>query len=96
MIDAESRYYNNGRSIHTASDGTAVPYLKRRLLPQGESLDIMTIVTVSGGQRPDLLAARQLGDPLQFWRIADANNAMRPNELTDVPLRQLRIPRPGQ
>jgi nucleoid-associated protein YgaU len=96
MIDAASRYYQNGRLIYVAPDGTPVPILKRRLLPQGDSLDVMVTVTVTGGQRPDLLAARLLGDPVQFWRIADANNAMNPSELTDVPGRQLNIPRPGQ
>jgi hypothetical protein len=56
----------------------------------------MAVVTVTGGMRPDLLSARLQGDPLQFWRIADANGVMNPSELTDVPGRQLRIPRPGQ
>jgi hypothetical protein len=96
MIDSASRYYRNGRAIHLAPDGTQIPFLKRRLLPQGDSLDTMAIVTVTGGQRPDLLSAKLQGDPLQFWRIADANNAMNPFELTAVPGRQLRIPRPGQ
>jgi nucleoid-associated protein YgaU len=96
MIDPSSRYYRSGRAIYVASDGTRIPYLQRRLLPQGDSLDAVAVVTVTAGQRPDLLSARLQGDPLQFWRIADANNAMSPFELTAVPGRQLRIPRPGQ
>jgi hypothetical protein len=96
MIDPASRYYRSGRTFYVASDGTRVPYLKRRLLPQGDSYEVMAVVTVTGGQRPDLLSAKLQGDPLQFWRIADANNAMNPLELTQVPGRQLRIPRPGQ
>ena len=35
------------------------------------------------GDRLDNIAARYLGDPEQFWRICDANGAMRPDELTD-------------
>ena len=95
MIDPNSRYYRSARAIHVADDGTSVPYLTRRMLPRGESLDIMTVATVAPGQRLDLIAARVQGDPLQFWRIADANNAMNPFDLTAKPGRQLRVPKPA-
>jgi hypothetical protein len=36
------------------------------------------------GDRLDNLAARYLGDPEQFWRLCDANGAMRPDELVEV------------
>jgi len=32
----------------------------------------------------DNLAAKYLGDPEQFWRLCDANGAMRPDELVEV------------
>jgi hypothetical protein len=35
-----------------------------------------------------------MGDPLQFWRVADANNAMQPEELTAEIGRKLRITQP--
>ena len=82
-------------ATYGAPDGDAIPYLKRRLLPRGNSLDVMTVVQVALGQRLDLLAARLQGDPTQFWRIADANNAMNPFDLMRPP-RPLRVPRPGQ
>jgi len=44
------------------------------------------------GDRLDLLAARYFGDPLQYWRIADANPAPSPDELLE-PGRVLIIPR---
>jgi nucleoid-associated protein YgaU len=47
---------------------------------------------VVAGDRLDLLAARYFGDPLQFWRIADANPASSPDELLE-PGRVLVIPR---
>ncbi len=47
---------------------------------------------VVAGDRLDLLAARYFGDPLQFWRIADANPARSPDELIE-PGRVLVIPR---
>jgi hypothetical protein len=35
------------------------------------------------GQRPDHLAAQYLGYNAGFWRIADANNAMLPETLSE-------------
>jgi hypothetical protein len=46
------------------------------------------------GDRLDNIAALYLGDPEQFWRICDANAAMRPNELTETIGRRLRITLP--
>ena len=48
----------------------------------------------SQGDRLDNLAARYLGDPEQFWRLCDANGAMRPDELTQTSARRLRITLP--
>jgi nucleoid-associated protein YgaU len=45
---------------------------------------------VKQSDRLDLIAARTLGDPLLFWRIADANDAMNPFDL--LTRRALRIP----
>ncbi len=33
------------------------------------------------GDRLDTIAARTLGDPLLFWRLADASGAMNPDDL---------------
>jgi nucleoid-associated protein YgaU len=41
--------------------------------------------------RLDLIAARTLGDPLLFWRIADANLALDPFDLVE-PGRALTVP----
>jgi nucleoid-associated protein YgaU len=51
---------------------------------------------VSEGDRIDNLSARYLGDPLAYWRIADANRALQPETLTDEPGHVIRIamPRP--
>jgi nucleoid-associated protein YgaU len=49
---------------------------------------------VTEGERLDQITARYLGDPEQFWRVADANNAMRPDDLTAEVGRTLRIPLP--
>jgi hypothetical protein len=43
------------------------------------------------GDRLDNLAARYVGDPEQFWRICDANDIMRPEELTEEVGRTFKI-----
>ena len=47
--------------------------------------------TVAASDRLDLLAHRYLGDPFQFWRIADANPALTPEDVLD-PGAQIAIP----
>ena len=49
---------------------------------------------VTQGERLDNIAAQYLGDPEAYWRLCDANNAMRPEELTETIGRQLRITLP--
>jgi hypothetical protein len=49
---------------------------------------------VVAGDRLDNLAARHLGDPQQYWRICDANRAVRPDELIETLGRALRITLP--
>jgi nucleoid-associated protein YgaU len=48
---------------------------------------------VAEGERLDQIAAQRLGDPEQWWRIADANDALVPAELEE-PGTTLRITRP--
>ena len=55
------------------------------------SLPLLVEITVNQGDRLDLITANTLGDPEQFWRICDANDAMHPGELTAVPGRRLRV-----
>jgi hypothetical protein len=46
---------------------------------------------VQQGDRLDAISARHTGDAEQWWRIADANGAVRPDELVEAPGRALRI-----
>ena len=75
-------------------EGSTVTYKRRRFLPQGGSLQILGQVTVAQGDRLDLLANRVLGDPEQFWRLCDANEAMKPDDLIAEPGALLRIALP--
>lgn len=94
MFDHTSRYYTLQTATYDFSDGRRVSYKRRRFLPQGESLPLLTELMVSSGDRLDLLAAKTLGDPLQFWRIADANNSLHPQQLISEPGSVLRVPVP--
>jgi len=94
MFDHTSRYYRLETATMTRPDGATVAYVRRRFLPQAEDLPLLAEVAVNQGERLDLFTARTLGDPLQFWRVCDANNAMNPLELIDRPGRLLRVPFP--
>ncbi|WP_369387696.1 hypothetical protein AB5J72_08825 [Streptomyces sp. CG1] len=90
-----SRYYGLGTARFREADGQEVTYLRRRLLPDPEGMADLTTHTVSTGDRPDLLAARYLGNAEQWWQIADANSVLDPRELTGEPGRQIRITLPS-
>ena len=69
-------------------------YKRRRFLPRGEDMDLLVEVSVTEGDRLDLIAARSLGDAEHFWLICDANDALNPFSLTEEPGRKLRVPIP--
>lgn len=94
MISATSRYYGIEVTTGTLPDGREVPYLRRRFPPDPAALTQIGTYTVRPGDRVDVVAAATIGDPEQAWRLADANGAMRPAELTETPGRQLRVTQP--
>jgi nucleoid-associated protein YgaU len=95
VFEPTSRYAPIEETTITTSDGRTVAYKRRRFLPQGRSLPLLAKVTVTEGDRLDVITHRALGDPEHFWRIADANDGMNPSELTAPPGRVLRVPVPG-
>jgi hypothetical protein len=92
----DSRYYGSGVLYYTAPTGQTIAYLARRIVPQPGAPNYATIsnYTVRQGDRPDLIAAKYLGDPLMSWLICDANGAMRPHDLVATPGRVLAITTP--
>jgi hypothetical protein len=94
MFEPTSRYYPLPTAIHVTADGREIRYARRRFLPPGESHQTLVEVTVTEGERLDIIAARTLSNPEQFWRIADAENAMNPRQLVEEPGRTLRVPIP--
>lgn len=94
MFEPSSRYYSLETATCTLPDGRTVAYKRRRFLPRGEEMDLLVEVTVTEGDRLDLIAFRTLGEPEIFWRICDANDAMNPFDLEAEPNRRLRVPVP--
>ncbi len=89
-----SRYYGIGTATIQTAEGETVIYLQRRFVPPPERFALMGEHVVIEDERLDNIAAANLGDPEQFWRLCDANNALRPDELTAEIGRRLRITLP--
>ena len=95
MFEPSSRYNDIETAKMTVTDSRGEPrvvsYKRRRFVPSGATITTLAEHTVAQGDRLDNLAARYVGDPEQFWRICDANNVLRPEELTEEVGRALRI-----
>jgi hypothetical protein len=91
LFAPNSRYLGIATGTLTSSNGRSMTYIRRRFLPQSQQLAQVQQHTVTSGERLDVIAARYLGDPELFWRVADGNCAMRPSELTATVGRVLRI-----
>lgn len=94
QFPANSRYQSTPTAVLRRSDGTEVIYLRRRFVPSADRFSVLLEHGVVDGDRLDNLAALYLGDPELFWRLCDANNAMRPDELLAEAGRRLRITLP--
>jgi nucleoid-associated protein YgaU len=70
-------------------DGRTIVCKRMRLvpLPEGELTR-----RVKAGDRLDRIAHEIYGDAQQFWRLCDANRAMRPDQLVEAPGRVLSVP----
>jgi hypothetical protein len=99
MFDATSRYHGieTGELTVVEVDGNArvLGYVRRRFVPGAAANSTLVLHPVVQGERLDQLATRYFGDPTQFWRICDANDALRPEELIEEPGKLVDIPLPG-
>ena len=89
-----SRYRGIPLAVYTRPDGRTIGYLTRRFVPQPDAFVTISEHTVTEGERLDHIAARYFGDPELFWRIADANGALRPEQLIETLGRRIRITLP--
>ena len=94
MFPPTSRYFGIETAKFIDATGREIIYLRRRFLPDSGTMVVIAEHTVTEGDRLDNVTAQYLDDPEQFWRLADANDAMQPEELTSEVGRRLRIPIP--
>lgn len=78
---ANSRYAGVPTVTRTLADGRTVTFLRARIVPRPEALATMSEHTVGPHDRLDTLAATYYGDSELWWRIADANAAVDPDDL---------------
>ena len=89
-----SRYASIETTTVTLADGRKVPCLRRRFVPSPEHFALLQEHFVVEGDRLDVITARYIGDPEQFWRICDANPVLHPDELTATVGSAIRITLP--
>ena len=89
MFFKGSRYLGVADAQLTDAAGRTIRYKKVRFItPLTGRLGHIVAET----DRLDLIANRYYRDPLDFWRICDANLALFPPDLVSEPGRVLRIP----
>jgi hypothetical protein len=94
MFAMTSRYFSIPTAKIEKAASETIVYVRRRFVPPPERFALLQEHTVTQGERLDNITAHFLGDPEQFWRVCDANRAMRPEELTETVGRKLRITLP--
>jgi hypothetical protein len=98
MFEPTSRYagLETVELVVTGAGGEprTVTYVRRRFVPPAESGAGAVSHAVAQRERLDHLATRAFGDPTQFWRICDANGALRPTDLEE-PGRRIDLPLAG-
>lgn len=93
LFPPTSRYYGIETTIMETAEGKKTIYLRRRFVPSPERFELLQEHVVTQGERLDNITAKYLNDPEQFWRLCDANRAIRPKELEEIG-RRLRITLP--
>lgn len=87
MFDPKSRYANAETYVVTDANGREVTVVAP---PPPPEQTLLGIHLLKQGERPDLLAAKYLNDPAGYWRIAEQNDVMLPEALTEMP--EIEIP----
>ena len=86
-----SRYVDVPTTTWVDRGGREIRYVERRFIPPAETFATLGAHTVAQGDRPDLIAAKELGDPEAYWRLCDANGVMQPEDLTATIGARIRI-----
>lgn len=88
MFTPPSRYASVHPQIVPDARGRSVPVV---LPPAAPAQTLLGIHALRQGERLDHLAARYLSDPAGYWRIAEQNDVMLPEALTERA--EIEIPR---
>ena len=91
MFARGSRYETAADGAYVDPRGRRIAYKLLRAMPSPPAIQVHA---VGQGERLDVIAFNAYRDSEQFWRICDANGALRPEELTQTPGRRLLIPLP--
>ncbi len=89
-----SRYHGISQQRVTLADGREINCLGRRLIPDTGHYRAFAHHVCREGDRLDQVAAAGYGDPLLYWRIADASGSDDPDSLTRASGRRLLLPLP--
>jgi nucleoid-associated protein YgaU len=92
MFAPGSRYETVPEAVWTGPDGRQLPFKLLRVLPDAPRTTSPRGHRVTAADRLDLLAHEYLGDPEAYWRLGDANRALRPDDLLLPPGRRLVVP----
>lgn len=88
MFDTTSRYFTIATKTISVPDPDGgereISYVRRRIIPPSEGMTTLLEHPVAQGERLDVITARYLGDPTQFWRVCDANKVLQPEELEET------------
>jgi nucleoid-associated protein YgaU len=91
VITQRSRYRRKD-SYRTRDSARSAEPIEALSPHQPEGMEVRRQHVVQAGERLDQIATRYYGDPLKYWLICDANEAIFPEDLL-VPGRILNIPR---
>lgn len=94
LFAAASRYHGIDTATLERPGQPPLVYILRRLLPSPSRFQTIQEHTVKQGERLDTITAKYFADATLFWRLCDANRAMRPGELTETVGRKIRITLP--
>jgi len=94
MFSLTSRYYGLPTTTLETLDGRKIAYVRRRFVPPPERFELLLEHVVTQAERLDNITAQYFADPELFWRLCDANGAIRPEELIETVGRRLRITLP--
>jgi hypothetical protein len=87
MFDEKSRYAKAETYVVTDKRGREVSVV---VPPPPPEQVLLGLHLLKQGERLDLLAAKYLNNPTGYWRIAEQNDAMLPEALTEA--REIEIP----